>query len=58
MYYFYFSEMISQISISYLNVNGFHNSRLGCKSDTADLVNNIVITRYDISKQNEKMSLI
>ena len=36
-----------QISTSYFNVNGLHNSRLGHKLDTADLVNNI--TRYDIS---------
>ena len=43
--------MNSQISISYLNVNGLHNSRLGCKLDTADLVNNI--TRYDISILSE-----
>ena len=44
--------MNSQISISYFNVNGLHNSHLGCKLDTADLVNNITrydITRYDIT---------
>ena len=51
MYYFYFSEMNSQISISYFNVNGLHNSRIGCKLDTADLVNNI--TKYDISILSE-----
>ena len=45
--------MNSQISISYFNVNGLQNSHLGCKLDTADLVNNITrydITRYDITR--------
>ena len=39
--------MSCQISVSYFNVNGLYNSRLGCKLDTAELVNNII--RYDIS---------
>ena len=59
MYHFYFSEMNSQISISYFNVNGLHNSRLGCKLDTADLVTNITgydITRYDITRYDITIS--
>ena len=48
--------MNSQISISYLNVNGLHNSRLGCMLDTADLVNNI--SRYDISILSETLGCI